>query len=54
MITTDGQDNVVANLNRKAEQADAMFNNLVSMMWRELRIERVNQYTQKEKVPSWL
>ena len=54
MITTDGQDNVLANLNRKAEQADAMFNNLVSMMWRELRIERENQYTQKEQVPSWL
>jgi len=54
MITTDGQDNVLANLNRKAEQADAMFNNLVSMMWRELRIERKDQYTQKEKVPSWL
>ena len=54
LITTDGQDNVLANLNRKAEQADAMFNNLVSMMWRELRIERKNQYTQKEQVPSWL
>lgn len=54
MITTDGQDNVLANLNRKAEQADAMFDNLVSMMWRELRIERKDQYTQKEKVPSWL
>jgi len=54
MITTDGQDNVITNLNRKAEQAAAMFDNLVSMMWRELRIERENQYTQKEQVPSWL
>ncbi len=54
MITTDGQDNVITNLNRKAEQAAVMFDNLVSMMWRELRIERENQYTQKEQVPSWL
>jgi superfamily II DNA or RNA helicase len=54
MITTDGQENVLANLQRKSEQAAAMFENLVSMMWRELRIEKTATPTKKEQVPSWL
>lgn len=54
MITTDGQENVMANLQRKSDQAAAMFENLVSMMWRELRIEKTTQHTTKEQVPSWL
>jgi hypothetical protein len=31
-----------------------MFDNLVSMMWRELHIEKRSPYTKKEEVPSWL
>lgn len=54
MVTTDGQDNVLANLQRKSEQASAMFDQLVAMMWREMKIERKNEYTQKEESPSWL
>jgi hypothetical protein len=54
MITTDGQDNVLANLQRKADQASAMFDNLVGMMWKELKLEAKNEYTKKESVPSWL
>jgi hypothetical protein len=54
MITTDGQENVLANLQRKADQASEMFDKLVGMMWRELRIEKKNEYTKKEEVPSWL
>jgi len=54
MITTDGQQNVLQNLQRKADQASAMFDQLVSMMWKELRIEKSNQYTKKESVPQWL
>jgi hypothetical protein len=38
MITTDGQKNVLFNLNRKAADADAMFGHLVKMMWDELKI----------------
>lgn len=54
VITTDGQADVVANLERKAEQASKMFDQLVGMMWKELKIERVDNYTKKEQVPSWL
>jgi len=54
MITTDGQADVLANLTRKAEQAAAMFDHLVSLMWQELKIERKDNYTKQEEVPSWL
>jgi len=54
MVTTDGQENVLRNLERKAEAASAMFDNLVAMMRDELSIKRVNQYTKKEETPSWL
>lgn len=54
MITTDGQESVLANLQRKSEAADKMFDNLVLMMQNELKIERKNTLTKKEKVPSWL
>jgi hypothetical protein len=54
MVTTDGQDNVLANLQRKSDAAAVMFDNLVSMMRDELRIKSKNQYTKKEEVPSWL
>jgi superfamily II DNA or RNA helicase len=54
MITTDGQDNVLENLNRKSAAADKMFNQLVGMMWRELKLEAKTEYTKKEQVPSWL
>ena len=54
MITTDGQENVLANLQRKSEQADKMFDRLVAMMWQGMKLEKKNEYTKKEKVPSWL
>jgi hypothetical protein len=54
MITTDGQENVLKNLERKAEQAGVMFDKLVQMMGREMKIEKRNEYTKKEDVPSWL
>jgi hypothetical protein len=54
MITTDGQENVVLNLQRKSEQADLMFESLVSKMNEELTLEKEQQHTKKEMVPSWL
>lgn len=54
MVTTDGQRNVLANLQRKADAATAMFDNLVGMMRNELKIQKRNDYTKKEEVPSWL
>jgi hypothetical protein len=26
----------------------------VTMMWKEMKIEKRNEYTKKEEVPSWL
>ena len=54
MITTDGQENVLASLQRKTEAAETMFANLVSMMSDELQIRKRNDYTTKEEVPTWL
>lgn len=54
MVTTDGQENVLANLQRKADQASEMFDRLVGMMWKELKIEKKNEYTKKQECPSWL
>ena len=54
MVTTDGQENVVANLERKAEHAAKMFSELVNMMGMELDIEKRKEATRKVKVASWL
>ncbi len=54
MITTDGQDNVLANLNRKADATAAMFDHLVSMMRNELQIAKPQHGTTQEEIPSWL
>ena len=54
MIMTEGQKNVLDNLNRKSDQAERMFDNLVKMMWQELKIDRVNEFTKKETLPPWL
>ena len=54
MITTEGQAAVLENLQRKAEQSSRMFDQLVGMMWQELRITKHNDYTAKEDTPSWL
>ncbi|MCP4644532.1 MAG: helicase [bacterium] len=54
MVTTDGQENVLANLQRKAVQAGAMFDNLVAMMWQGMEIKRDNGYTNTAEVPAWL
>jgi len=54
LITTEGQADVLRNLQRKADAADKMFDQLVAMMWRELKIEPANTYTKREEIPSWL
>ena len=54
MITTDGQADVLKNLLRKSDAAEKMFDNLVTLMWNELKIKNTNEYTRKEELPSWL
>lgn len=54
IITTDGQADVLSNLTRKAQQADKMFDRLVSMMFNEMKIEKKNDRTKQQEIPSWL
>ena len=54
VVTTPGEETVLKNLQRKANQADKMFTLLVQYMTDELQIERENPYTTLEEIPSWL
>jgi len=54
VISTEGQANVLANLKRKSDAAEKMFERLVALMRDELRIERNDEYTRQEEVPAWL
>lgn len=54
IITTDGERGVLSNLQRKAEQADRMFSNLVAEMNAALAIERASKFIKPMEVPSWL
>jgi hypothetical protein len=53
VITTEGGSSVLANLQRKAEQADAMFSELVEHMNAARSVTRHNYDTRME-MPAWL
>ena len=53
IITTEGGQAVLGNLQRKAEQADRMFDHLVAHMADALTITR-SDYTEILEAPSWL
>jgi len=54
VITSEGETNVLANLHRKAEAADRMFENLVRLMNNELDIEKREYNQTKTQLPQWL
>ena len=54
VITTEGEAGVMKNLQRKADQAEQMFDNLVQCMNDELHINSTENFPTKEDVPSWL
>jgi hypothetical protein len=54
IITTEGGANALANLRRKASQADRMFEALVRHMQDALVIRRTNEYPNDVEVPAWL
>ena len=54
VISSEGEAGVLANLNRKAVQADQMFGKMVELINQELRIEKTNLHTQHQEIPSWL
>jgi superfamily II DNA or RNA helicase len=53
LITTEGGRSVLANLHRKAEQADAMFSELVQHMNDAMSVDPY-VYDQRIEVPAWL
>jgi hypothetical protein len=54
VVTTEGQADVLANLQRKEQQAGRMFDQLVALMWQEMSVRRQNDYTVREEMPAWL
>jgi hypothetical protein len=53
IVTTKGEQGVMANLRRKAEAADKMFSQLVGYMNESLRLERRDDYTREVEIPQW-
>jgi hypothetical protein len=54
IVTTEGEIRVLENLQRKAKQADEMFNRMIECMNNVFRIDKNNIYTKKMEVPPWL
>lgn len=54
IVTTEGEQSVLDNLQRKAAQADTMFSALVGQMQNAMSIERSNPFTIPEQIPAWL
>jgi hypothetical protein len=54
IVTTEGEMNVLKNLQRKAVAADRMFDRLIAHMNEALHVERKRDFSQKEDLPSWL
>lgn len=54
IVTTEGGQNVLSNLQRKAVQADQMFSNLVDEMNHAISLNRGVSYTKPMEVPTWL
>lgn len=54
IVTTEGERGVMENLQAKAKASDKMFSRLVARMSEQLHIERQNNFTKEEDIPSWL
>lgn len=54
VITTEGGTTALKNLERKAGQADRMFDELVTHMQEGLSIKRTDDYDQEVEIPAWL
>lgn len=54
IVTTEGEKNILANLQRKAKAADHMFSALVTHMNDAAGIDRSLVFDKKMEVPSWL
>jgi len=53
-VFSEGEKPVLENIKRKADQTDKIFTNLVLYMQREMKIQSLNIFGKKERIPSWL
>jgi hypothetical protein len=54
IISTEGEADVMKNLQRKAKAADKMFERIVFYMHDHLEIKEINEFTKPEIIPKWL
>ena len=54
IVTTEGERDVLANLQRKASAADDMFSRLVELMNQSIQVHREDRFELTTEVPSWL
>jgi hypothetical protein len=54
IVTTEGGNRALENLQRKADQADRMFDALVSHMGDAMKVDRTRLYPDEVMVPAWL
>ena len=54
IVTTEGGRNALENLQRKSDQADKMFDALVSHMGEAMHVARTIGYDKSVEVPAWL
>ena len=54
VVSTDGEAGIMQNIQRKAKDAERMFENLVSHMNNELRIENIEKEKTIKNLPKWL
>jgi hypothetical protein len=54
IVASEGERGVLSNLQRKQDQADVMFTNLVAEMNRALGVGRTAPASTIQEIPSWL
>lgn len=54
IVTTEGERDVLQNLQRKAESAEKMFAALVAEMNNELSVARTVEFTKRMELPQWI
>jgi superfamily II DNA or RNA helicase len=54
IVTTDGEAGIMANIQRKARDAEIMFENLVKQMNNELILENIEKNKIIQKLPNWI
>lgn len=54
IVVGSGEDRVRANLQRKSDASDQLFDELVALMHDQLTIRQSDPYTSRGQVPSWL